>query len=373
MKAIVAEAERENAQAENRRHWRSWPRWAAVACAAALLLLILPMLPIGKGASGSAGLKLLAQSVEAMSNLQTVHMIGRMRTVAGDNFELVGTQYEFVPVELWREYGNTPRWRVEKTGRVVVMDGQSSILYISGHNAAMKGTPESGFVEWLRPLLSPESILQAELDAARKGATEAKVVESDGVLTLTVHQKARGDFANSWAKDKSIVESDHACIYKFDAATKRLEGLQVIINAGGKEVSVLELTDVRYNEAFPASLFALQLPSDVNWFVEPAALRPASATLTGPKETAEYFFDALAREDWNAVLEVLPMSQVDDGIKQQYGGLKVVSIGKPFKSGLYPGYFVPYQLRLRDGSSKTHKLAVRNDNPEGRWTVDGGF
>jgi len=175
------------------------------------------------------------------------------------------------------------------------------------------------------------------------------------------------------AKDKSIVESDHACIYKFDAATKRLEGLQVIMNAGGKDVSVLEITDVRYNEAFPASLFTLQLPSDVTWFVEPAALKPASAALTGPGDAASYFFDALAHEDWNAVLEVWPVSRVDDVVKQLYGGLQVVSIGKPFKSGLYPGYFVPYEIRLRDGSTKKWKLAVRNDNPAGRWTVDDGF
>jgi len=373
MKAIVTEAERESAEVKGGWSWRGWPRWAAVACAAALLLLILPMLPIGKGGAESAGLKLLAQSVEAMSNLQTVHMIGRMRTVPGDNFELIGTEYEFVPLELWREYGNPPRWRVEKTGRVVVMDGQSSVLYISKTNAAMKGTPESGFVEWLRPLLSPENVLQAELDAARKGAAEAKLAESDGTLTLTLHQKARGDFANSWAKDKSIEESDHTCLYRFDAASKRLEGLQVMVNTGNQEVSVLEITDFRYNETFPASLFALQLPSDVNWVVEPSAMKPASATLTGPKEAAEYLFNALAHEDWDAVLEVLPVSRVDDGIKQAYGGLQLVAIGKPFKSGLYPGYFVPYEIRLRDGSTKKWKLAVRNDNPSGRWTVDGGF
>lgn len=373
MKAIIAEAERESARAEVQRKWRGWPMWVAAGSAAVLLFLILPMLPIGKGGSPAAGLKLLAQSVEAMSNIQTVHIVGRMRTVPGDNFELVGTKYEFVPLELWREYGNPSRWRVEKTGRVVVMDGQSSLLYISSHNQAMKGTPESGFVQWPRPLLNPEGILQAELNAVRKGVAEAKSVESDGVLTLTVHQKARGDFANSWAKDKSIAESDHTCVYSFDAASKRLQRLQVIIHTGMEDVTVLELTDFRYNEAFSPGLFALQLPPDVNWMVDPNALKPGSATLTGPKETAEYFFNALAHEDWNAVLEVLPAGRVDDGIKQRYGGLQIVSIEKPFQSGLYPGYFVPYEIRLRDGSTKKWKLAVRNDNSAGRWTVDGGF
>jgi len=372
MKAIIAEAERERAQS-GRRTWRGWPKWVVVGCAAALLLLILPMLPIGKGGSQAAELKLLAQSVEAMSSLQTVHMIGRMRTLPGDNFEMIGTDYEFVPLELWREYSNPPRWRVEKTGRVVVMDGQSSVLYMSDHNTAVKGAPDSGFVGWLRPLLSPENILQAELDAARKGGSEAQLTASDGTLTLAVHQKARGNFANDWAKDKSIEQSDHTCIYKFDATSKRLEGLKVTVNKDNQDVSVLELTDFRYNEPFPPNLFALQLPADVNWIVGPEAMRPAAVTLNGPRETAEYFFNALHREDWDAVLEVLPVSQVDDAIKQIYGGLQVVSIGKAFKSGLYPGYFVPYEVRLRDGSTKKLKLAVRNDNPSGRWVIDGGF
>jgi hypothetical protein len=56
-----------------------------------------------------------------------------------------------------------------------------------------------------------------------------------------------------------------------------------------------------------------------------------------------------------------------------YGGLQVISLGEAFQSGLFPGYFVPYEIRLRDGSVRTHKLAVRNDNPSHRWTIDGGY
>jgi hypothetical protein len=60
-------------------------------------------------------------------------------------------------------------------------------------------------------------------------------------------------------------------------------------------------------------------------------------------------------------------------MKKEYGGLTVISIGEPFKSGVYAGYFVPYTIRLRKGENKSYKLAVRNDNPERRWVVDGGI
>lgn len=370
MKAIAEE----NARETSRSIWRlkSWPRWVMVGCAAGLLVLLLPMLPIGKGLPKSPGVALLAQSVQAMSDIQTVHITGRIRTLPGDNFELIGAQYDFVPIEIWREYTNPPRWRVEKPGRVVVMNGQSSLLYISSGNSALTGSPKAGFVEWLRPMLAPQSILENELAAARQGAAQATVSESNGVITAVVRRQARGDFANDWARNKSIPESDHTCVYRFDSGSKRLEGVQVVVSAAGADVVVAEFTDFRYNEVFPETLYTVQLPADVDWMTD-AAAKPAQVGLNGPKEAAVYFFDALANENWGSVLQVYGRTRVPQIVKQVYGGLQVISIGEPFQSGLYRGYFVPYQVRLRDGYIKTHKLAVRNDNPAHRWMVDGGF
>jgi len=174
--------------------------------------------------------------------------------------------------------------------------------------------------------------------------------------------------------NKSIDESDHTCIYKFDSATKRLQSLQVAIHANGQDVTVLELNDIRYNQPLPVNIFALQLPAGAEQIPTVEEMPPAAAPIPGPKETAEYFFNALAREDMNAVRDVLPANPLlMELVKSKFGGLSILSIGEPFKSGNYGGYFVPYQVRLRDGSEKSFNLAVRNDNPQKRWTVDGGF
>jgi hypothetical protein len=119
-------------------------------------------------------------------------------------------------------------------------------------------------------------------------------------------------------------------------------------------------------------LYTVQLPADVNWMTDPAA-KPVQVSLNGPKEAAAYFFDALAKENWDSVLQVIWGTRVRTTVKQAYGGLQVISIGEPFQSGLYRGYFVPYQVRLRNGYVKAHNLAVRNDNPAHRWVVDGGY
>jgi len=253
------------------------------------------------------------------------------------------------------------------------MDGNASTLYIKQQNEAMKAAPNAGFVEWLKPLLDPEQLLQTELDSARKGGSELSQTESGGVITLTVRQKAKGNFTDPWAMDKSIPESDHTSVYAFDAESKRLKSLHVFVNKSGSSTEVLDVSDIRYDEKLPSTLFALSLPSDVIWLQDSSQMKAASVAFAGPRDVAEFFFSALARKDWEAVLQVYSVSSVSDSTKRYYGGVQVLSIGQPSKSGLYPGYFVPYEIRLPSGEVKSHKLAIRNDNPAHRWYVDGGF
>ncbi len=368
MTAITIEAHKESTRRE--RLVYGWPRWATVACAAILLLVLIPMLPLGN--SNRRGIALLAQSVQAMAQLRSLHITGQIRTLPGDNFELIGTDLQFLPIEMWRDYRTPLRWRVEKPGRVVVMDGQESILYLPDRPEAMKGTPQTGFVAWLLPLLSPEKVLENELAAAKAGDSKAQVSEADGQITLTVTRKPRGDFRNDWLKNKAIDYADHTRVYTFDAATKLLTRLSVVVHSSGRDVSVLELNSFTYNQPQSDSLYALQLPADINWMIDPDAM-PAPPALSGPREAALFFFDSLSRKDWDDVQRLLPTTKVPDETKTGYGGLTVVHVGDPFRSGLYPGWFVPYEVRLENGETKQYNLAVRSDNPEKRWIVDGGW
>jgi hypothetical protein len=352
----------------------------SLAGAAAILAIVvaLPFIgsigtPSGRG-STSGATALLAQSVQAMANLTSVHMIVRMRTLPNDNFELIGVKYDFVPIEMWKEFGDTPRWRVEKPGRVVVMDGKSSVLWMKPDKASRGGT-RTGFVEWLLPLLDADKVMESELRAAQNKESKA-VLAHDGVgrILLTVTRTAEGDLSNDWVRNKSIREADHTRIYSFDSATHRLNGLQVIVRDSGRDVSVLEISDIRYNNPLDAKLFALELPENVVWTVSPEEMPVTSQPLPATaKEAALAFFEGMADRNWDRVLTVYPYASLDDRIKSAYGGLQVISIGEPFQSGLYRGWFVPYEIRTPDGRIKKHNLAVRNDNRAGRFRLDGGF
>ena len=82
------------------------------------------------------------------------------------------------------------------------------------------------------------------------------------------------------------------------------------------------------------------------------------------------------------------------------GGLEVISLGEPFRArisiasllelqpnlrGQFKGMgnqkrlckvhsvYVPYEIRLKDGTVRKWQLSIRCDNPEHRWYFDGGL
>jgi hypothetical protein len=91
-----------------------------------------------------------------------------------------------------------------------------------------------------------------------------------------------------------------------------------------------------------------------------------------PKQVAEAFFAACSKEDWDEA-EKFWGYKLSDRNKKHLGGLKVVSIGEPFQSKPYSGWFVPYEITMKSGETRKHNLALRNDNPARRWIVDGGL
>jgi len=126
---------------------------------------------------------------------------------------------------------------------------------------------------------------------------------------------------------------------------------------------------------------------------------------TTPAQVAQAFFDMCAQENW---VEADKYWQTDprnknaiasfpDSFKQRYGGLQIVTMGKPFKArisiaaliALQPNLrnqfkstkgdfeassaFVPYEMRLKDGTIRKWQLSIRCDNPDHRWYYDGGM
>ena len=91
---------------------------------------------------------------------------------------------------------------------------------------------------------------------------------------------------------------------------------------------------------------------------------------------AKMFFEACAKEDWEMVKRMGPyLFKQEDGkrFKDHFGALTIVELGEPFRAYKYAGWFVRYKVKLKDGSEKHWRIALRNDNKDKEWRADGGL
>ena len=319
----------------------------------------------------------ITSSIEATHRIKSMFIKLRVRTISDDSFALVGTEYPMVDHTIWKSFENPVQWRVDKGERVAAFDGKSQYLWLPKTEEAIKAGAEINFTEWLQILLDPANILSKEQKSTKEKGSKLTINEKNGLLNLTITSKARGNFINDYCKNKSIDESDNRREYTFNNATKLLKGLKIYILDGKKETLIVEITSIDYDLKLDPSKFVINLPAGVEWKEYTQNYTSETFRNITSRRVAELFFAGMARYDWKLVGEACDFfsstSEKAKGLKDQFGGLKVIKIGEPFKSGLYPGEFVPYEIRLKTGEIVKHNLAVRNDNPRKTWIVDGGY
>jgi hypothetical protein len=359
------------------------PTWKKVTAIAALLALLFILFPIMNRPGwfqnkANAANKLLGKSITALTDVKSVYMEFYVRTLEGDNFEYISMNESFVEHKIWKVFGNPSKWRIEKPGRTVVMDGINQYLYCPRAGMALKAGADAGFVGWMKILLDPVQILRTEKEFAARNDAKYLVAEKGNTIILTVHAKAMGDFRNTYALNKSIPESNNRRVYTFDKTTNLLKSFEVYIESGNKEIQVLQLKTIKYDEPIDVANFSIQIPPTMNWVSLKEMMNDKNTGLAGvtSEEAAKKFFVAWQKADWKTVDQLMPgVINSTDGeqVKQEFAGLTILSIGESFRSGQYVGEFVPYEVRLKSGKVKKMNLALRNDNPDKKWMVDGGF
>jgi hypothetical protein len=356
-----------------------------VKLAAAAVIIIAALLSLNiwdKAIPTASATVVLQNAIDAVSDLWSVHMKARMRTRPGDNFSNIGLDYDFVDIEMWKRTNENGlvQWRVEKPGRVLLMDGQSTIMLLRPNYGVLeeRSLPLGCFDSWSGRLLNVQGLLDDELQKAKDISDRAislwreKVDGKDKiVLNVDITTSVPED---DYLRNQFIHDSDYLKVYCFDAQTKLLEGLQVYVHTPDEDVLIFEVTDIEYNIEIDDSIFALELPDDMIWHKE-AEILPDNEKYQqmGPKEMVQTFFQACADENWDEILKFVSSSEVPQWLKDKYGGLEIISIGEPFKSGGYSGWFVPYEIRLKSGDTQKYNISIRNDNPANRYVQDGGL
>lgn len=359
--------------------WLKW-RWSsglgALAGALALFLLALVLTPGGQLAAA----EVLARGAAAAAALRSIHLVGQLRASPADNFSAIDPGQDFVRIELWKEFGTPPRWRVEKPGRVAVVDGSATMLLIRpDHAVRYAGAARTAFdTDWLHDVADLQRGLTAEAAAlARNGWTSsvAAATASDGRRLTVVTVEARSGYGNDdYLKNAFFSTADTRRVYTFDAAGGGLLAAQIHLRASGSERLVFELSQIEGNVPLASTVFALDLPAGVAWQEEMPILPDNEKYVAMTAEqAARAFFAACARCDWT---EAARFVHVTGSLKSYLGGLQLVSLGTPFTSmmSLVSGaQFVPYEIRLKGGEMRKHNLALKRDGRTRRWFVDGGI
>jgi RNA polymerase sigma factor (sigma-70 family) len=175
------------------------------------------------------------------------------------------------------------------------------------------------------------------------------------------------------------------------AKTAIVAGAAVILAAG--TVTPIVIHHYRANSSIFSSKTELTDADNANY---------QKLTGTTPAQVAQTFFDVCAKEDWAEAAKYWPPGLLKrrpdfmNGFTNYFGGLEIVSLGKPFKGRIilagipagerkrmgaqgarkdfdYPGVYVPYEIRVKCGDVRKWQLAIRCDNPEHHWYFDGGM
>jgi hypothetical protein len=124
----------------------------------------------------------------------------------------------------------------------------------------------------------------------------------------------------------------------------------------------------------------LKLEQDFKWSGEPDVLtnNETYAALT-PKEAVQAYFAAQAKLDWTEMRKFTSAYDVEESQRQVNEGQKagvdvqkampVFEVGEATWSAADSAWYV----KCRAFATKKWNLAVRKDNPAGRWQVDGGI
>jgi len=337
--------------------------------------------------SQASGQQLLDDAAKAMQNVNNLHITARMRTAPAENPGEIDVNSDFIPIEIFKRVAPDGKlqWRFDKSQRVIAMDGKSTRIWIAPIQAAVVLPPGNiGDLDWLGGLLQLGDTLKNEQQHARMSGDQLKVtqeVSADDrqITVLTIESKSRSLHGNDWLKDRSLETSNTRRVYRFDTESKRFEGLQIWVHPDNQdEVLVFETTAVEYPDQIPDAKFTIDLSAGVQWQqFEAATTQPVAPEFSKsrkPDEIARAFFEALSAGDKDHFEQFWQVKMAfPDAVFKAYTGLKIISIGKPIRGFSNHQWFVPYQIQLASGATRSSRLSVRNDNRPQRWYVDGGF
>ncbi|MBR3886828.1 MAG: hypothetical protein IKJ21_04420 [Alistipes sp.] len=380
---ILAAADQQAIQQKARpRRLRYWLGAAASAAAVVAIAITLTL-----NSPAYAARKYFSLALVVMQQAKTMIMTGKLRTEAEEPIDYINPQADFVPATIKVIYDEPMLFSIEKEGGRAVLykgtDGTGNYVYQwSNFNNTLSGwkSQYAGFVnKEMEAILNPRLLLETEYRIAESNkGTDYEIIEVGEMVIVRVATTAQGDYSQSdYRLNTSLAEANTLREYTFDKNTGLLHKLRIVIMIDDKPVTIMESESIDYNEPLTvADLYDKALFDSIT-FNDMSIRAEASSPLIGIEadEAAEIILKAMQTWDMNILNTAMTLYKGDTMkvLESRYKGVEVKSISKAQSSGLYPGKFVKCKVVMPDGSKETLMLALRNDNKQGVWVVDGGL
>ena len=324
-----------------------------------------------------AKLTFLQQSIQSVQNVGSFQMEVYARTTQQENFATFDPAMPFVKIDIkLLRQNDFLFYRVEKAnGRTVVSDGRNQYMWIP-NVLYLKGSQESDFLEHFANLIFPERLLTIQKSAI-KLSNENKMtqVESDSTIVLTVdgvekNSDLRQLFETGKMDDcRLIVENT------FTKNDGLLRFVKLWVIKDGKKILLLHIDNIRYNVMLNKGEIT-RLPTaewtDITEQRATSSNRLKQLQNETPQQAAKRILNAIiADKDSQAAEALIYYKSILPQLIHKLKGCKV-SAFETRKDSSYVGVYVFYTLTTPEGNREKRHIAIRNDNEQHIWIVDGG-
>lgn len=325
-----------------------------------------------------AKLTFLQQSIQSVQNVGSFQMEVYARTTQQENFATFDPTMPFVKIDIkLLRQNDFLFYRVEKAnGRTVVSDGRNQYMWIP-NVLYLKGSQESDFLEHFANLIFPERLLTIQKSAI-KLSNENKMtqVESDSTIVLTVdgvekNSDLRQLFETGKMDDcRLIVENT------FTKTDGLLRFVKLWVIKDGKKNLLLHIDNIRYNVMLNKGEIT-RLPTaewtDITEQRATSSNRLKQLQNETPQQAAKRILNAIiADKDSQAAEALIYYKSILPQLIHKLKGCKV-SAFETRKDSSYVGVYVFYTLTTPEGNREKRHIAIRNDNEQHIWIVDGGL
>lgn len=320
----------------------------------------------------------LQQSIQSVQNVGSFQMEVYARTTQQENFATFDPAMPFVKIDIkLLRQNDFLFYRVEKAnGRTVVSDGRNQYMWIP-NVLYLKGSQESDFLEHFANLIFPERLLTIQKSAI-KLSNENKMtqVESDSTIVLTVdgvekNSDLRQLFETGKMDDcRLIVENT------FTKNDGLLRFVKLWVIKDGKKILLLHIDNIRYNVMLNKGEIT-RLPTaewtDITEQRATSSNRLKQLQNETPQQAAKRILNAvIADKDSQAAEALIYYKSILPQLIHKLKGCKV-SAFETRKDSSYVGVYVFYTLTTPEGNREKRHIAIRNDNEQHIWIVDGGL